>query len=341
MNKLLIVLFCVSVLFYSCKTNEFKVDVSNIKVDLNFERFDKELFQINTDSIYTYLPGLQQKYGVFLDLYFYKIIGVGSPNEIDFIPNLKEFKNYCESSGITKYVNNTFPTTDTLKNELTGAFKHYKYYFPDRYVPKIFVCVSAVGLSVFTTDSIIGISLDKYLGADCMIYNQLGQDKYIQAKMDKNMAVVDCMRAWCMGEFPINDSINTLLSNMIYEGRIQYFLDATLPEINDTLKWGYSYQQYRWAEKFEKNIWDYLVETKPESEDNTILFSNKTLDIKTFTGEAPFTTPFHNISAPRAATYVGYKIVQSFMKNNENYTLADLMKITDYNQIYSASKYNP
>jgi len=341
MKNKLIILFSVTIFLISCKSNEFKIDVSDVQVDLSFERFDKELFNINSDSIYTYLPELQTKYGVFLDLYFYKIIGIGDPNNFEFTSNLNEFKAYCQTSGIINYVNIIFPTTDTIEQQLTDAFKHYKYYFPDKYIPKVFTCISAVGLSVFTTDSIVGISLDKYLGADCIIYSQLGQEKYMQSKMDKDMIVVDCMRAWCMGEYPINDSINTLMSNMIYEGRIQYFLDAMLPEINDTLKWGYSLQQYNWAVNYEENIWDYLVETVPENDNKTLLFSDKVLDIKTFTGEAPFTTPFHNYSAPRAATYVGYKIVQQFMKKNNKYSLADLMQIKDYNLIYSMSKYNP
>jgi hypothetical protein len=335
MKKLIFLLFSsICIIISSCKNNDFNINVANIDIDLEFKRFDTLFTSLTPENLYLKLPDIEKEYAVFFDLYNNEIIGIGSPYAIDYSDKVNEFQTYCKSSGITKLVNETFPISDSLENSLTDAFKHYNYYFHENYIPSIITCISAVGLSVFTTDSIIGISLDKYLGKDCIIYDQLGIDQYMQFKMDKHMIGVDCMRAWCMGEFSFNDSVNTLLSNMIYEGRIQYFLDAMLPETNDTLKWGYSYQQFKWSEAYEKEIWDYLVEEK-------ILFSSKLMDIKTFTGESPFTTPFHNISAPRAGTVIGYEIVKSFMKNNKNITLSELMKITDYTLIYNNSKYNP
>jgi uncharacterized protein YjaZ len=72
-----------------------------------------------------------------------------------------------------------------------------------------------------------------------------------------------------------------------------------------------------------------------------LLFSQRTLDIKTFTGDAPFTTPFHRNSAPRSGTFIGYKIVRAYMKNHPDVTLEQLMKMTDYIEIYNESYYEP
>lgn len=317
----------------SCNSNDLKIDTSNIDLELDFKRFDTVFSSLNQENLYIKLPEIENEYGNFFELYNNQIIGIGNPTEYEYLEKILEFQNYCKNSGINNFVANTFPSTDSLEKELNNAFKHYKYYFPEKYIPEVITCISAIGLSVFTTDSFIGISLDKYLGNNCIIYSQLGLDNYMRFKMNKHMIGVDCMRAWCTGEFPFNDSVNTLLANMIYEGRIQYFLDAMLPETADSLKWGYSNNQYKWALSYEKEIWDYFVEEK-------ILFSDKNIDIKTFTGDAPFTTPFHNNSAPRAGTIIGYNIVKSYMKNNE-ITLPELMQITDYTMIYNNSRYNP
>ncbi len=339
MNRKTIFYLFIILILSACGENKFDVKIDDIQVEIDYANFEKEIFETNLDTFYSYLPHLEKKYGTFLDLFFYKIIGIGSYNNAEFIGNLHEFKNYCQNYGILEQVNKTFPNRDEIKNQLNLSFKYYKYYFPKKYIPKVYTCISAIGLSVFTTDSLIGISLDKYLGSDFFIYKELRMDNYMKIKMHKEMIVVDCMRAWCMGEFPINDSISNLLTNMIYEGRIQYFLDATLPFVTDSLKWGYTDSQYQWAKSYEQNIWDYLIDTKINEDEKPILFSDKVLDIKTFTGEAPFTTPFHNHSAPRAGTYIGYKIVQNFMENNPEITLAQLMQITDYNYIYNYSKY--
>jgi len=107
-----------------------------------------------------------------------------------------------------------------------------------------------------------------------------------------------------------------------------------LPEVADTLKWGYTALQWGWANDYENKIWDYMVAQK-------VLFSSNAMDIKTYTGEAPFTTPFQNNSAPRAGTFIGYKIVESYMKNNKDVGIQQLMKDDDYMKIYNLSYYEP
>jgi len=329
-----ILIILIIILISSCNSNKFKIDVSNIKVDLQFERFDKDFFSINPDSIYIEIPRLQDQYGDFFNLYNYEIIGVGSPEEIGYSQNVSKFVNYCRLNGIVEKVNSTFPEDEKLKNQITEAFKHYKYYFPEKEIPIVYTCISGFNQSLFTNQDYFGISLDKYLGANYKVYGQLGLEHYMKFKMHKNMIPVDCMRAWSMAEFPPDYSNNTMLDNMIYEGRIQYFINSTLPDTHDTLKWGYTYQQFMWVNKHERKIWDYLIEGK-------LLFTTKSIEIKTFTGEAGFTSPFHRVSAPRAGTWVGYQIVKSYMDSHKNVTLQELMEITDYMKIYNESRYNP
>ena len=49
-------------------------DVSNIKVDVQLKRFDKDLFSIDTNNIEASLNKLQQEYGSFLNDYLYNIM---------------------------------------------------------------------------------------------------------------------------------------------------------------------------------------------------------------------------------------------------------------------------
>ncbi len=329
------IIILVIVLFTTaCSNNDFKIDVSDIELDLQFERFDKDFFSINPDSIYVEIPRLEEEYGDFFNLYNYEIIGVGSPEEKGYSENVGKFVNYCVEKGLVEKINTVFADDEILKNDITEAFKHYKYYFPEKKIPIVYTCISGFNQSLFTNEGYLGISLEKYLGANYKVYGQLGLEHYMKFKMHKAMIPIDCMRAWSMAEFPPDYSDNTLLSSMIYEGRVQYFLNSTLPETNDTLKWGYTYQQFMWVNKHESKIWDYLIEEK-------LLFTTEPIELKTFTGEAGFTSPFHRISAPRAGTWVGYQIVKSYMDSHKNVSLQELMEITDYMLIYNESRYNP
>lgn len=328
-------LFTVLILFlFSCNRNNLDIDVSDISVDLQIYRYDVEMFNLSGDSIYYAMPKLQKKYGEFFDIYNTRIIKIGLPDNKDFYKNLNEFYSYCDQSGLYNEIVKVFPNNDKfIEKRLTNAFKHYKYYFPKKNIPKIITCLSGFNLSVFTGSNFIGISLDKYLGKNFKPYKGMF-DKYLIRRMTKDMIPVDVMRAWAMAEYPFNDSLNTVLTNMIYEGRVQYFLDAMLPQTPDTLKWGYKYLQLGWAREYEERIWEYMINQE-------VLFSNDDMTIKTYTGEAPFTTPFQHNSAPRAGTFVGYKIVKSFLKNNPEVNLKKLMNIKDYMYIYNNSFYEP
>ncbi len=332
-------ILAVMVLFsVSCKKEKDRVwnaDTKNITLKLNVKRYELELFSVPIDTLYKELPRLEKEYGDFFKLYNTQIIGIGMPNERQFYTGLRNFIEYCNTLDLYDKVLEVFPKNDRfIENSLTEPFKRYKYFFPDKPIPDIYTCISGFQVSVFTAEGYVGISLDKYLGADYEIYPQMFE-KYLYRRMHKEMLPVDVMRAWLIAEFPYSDTKNrNLLTHMIYQGRIQYVLDALLPDTPDTLKWGYTYPQWGWMNMYEKNVWDYLVDKK-------LLFSQKRTDIKIFTDEAPFTTVFHSNSAPRSGTFIGYKIVKSFMNHHPEISLYDLMKMDDYMEIYNQSFYKP
>ena len=334
MRKIFFVLLSAVLLLTSCHRNRFDINVSKVKLNLRIVRFDREFCNISPDSVYSYLPRWQ-KYGYFWQVYSQQLLGLGNPNEITFVQRLDAFFDYCRKYHIYRDVQRAFPPGDKfLSRSLTDAFKHYKYYFPDRTIPTVYTSITGFNVSVYTAEDFVGLSLEKYLGKDYPLYANLGFELYKRRRMIKPMIPVDVMRAWAVSEFPFNDSVDNLMANMIYEGRLQYFLDAMLPDYPDTLKWGYTEQQWKWVKTYEKKIWQYLVE-------HNLLFSQRTLDIKTFVGDGPFTVPFHRNSAPRAGTYIGYRIVQSYMRRHPSVTLQELMQITDYMQIYNESYYEP
>ena len=59
---------------FACKNEKPAPDVSNIKIDVQLKRFDKDLFAIDTNNVAASLNTLQQKYGSFLNDYLYNIM---------------------------------------------------------------------------------------------------------------------------------------------------------------------------------------------------------------------------------------------------------------------------
>ncbi len=184
------------------------------------------------------------------------------------------------------------------------------------------------------TDSIIAISLDKYLGRDYVPYERLGWPEYLRYRMEKHMIPTDCMFALATTEFTMDETRNSLLDNMIYYGQIMYFMDAVLPNAPDSLKMGYSVAQRDWCEENEGNMWLFLVENKK-------LFTTDYKEIRRYTGEAPFTAGFSQESPGRSGIWLGWQIVRSYMDNNPQVTVQELMANTDYQKVLNNSRYDP
>lgn len=333
-KNIVILLITFSLFTVSCKRNKFDVNVSNIKVNLQINRFDKELFSINNDSLDYYIPKLGKKYGNFFRLFNYKIINIGGTNNRNYSEYLQDFLTDFTITQVYKKTEKTFPNIDFIKDDLTKAFKHYKYYFPKEPIPKVYTYISGFNQSIVTDNNFIGIGLDKYLGKNCSFYERLQIPMYMRYQMSKIYIIPDCMQALAIAEFPNKDTVDNLLSHIIYRGKIQYFIDAMLPSTPDSIKIAFKKKQIDWCVKNEKRMWTYFIE-------KNLLFSTDYMEIKRYTDPGPFTSDFSKESPARTGVWMGWQIVKSYMDNNNNITLKNLMYNNNSQKILNQSKYKP
>ena len=332
--KYAVLLLTIILFLSSCSHNQFDVDIDPIQVNIPIKRLDKDLFALNIDSLPTQLPAVNEKYGRFWLLYNYQILRLGNPHDSLYPLYLKKFLTDPTIQEVHNEEAKQFANIRFLQKDLDLAFRYFKYYFPQHTTPEVITYISGFNQSVVTDSALVGISLDKYLGKNCKFYEYLEVPKYLRRRMVKQKIIVDVMEAYGRMEFDDDLFGKNLLQNMIYEGKIQYFLSATLPFVPDSLKLGYDSRQMKWANDFEKDMWTYLIEKK-------LLFEHKNILIRNMIGEAPFTKAFGNKSAPRAAVFIGKKIVESYMKHHPEKTLKDLMLQTDADLILRESQYNP
>lgn len=333
MKKSLKIIIPLLLIISACRDNRWNIDVKNEKIDLVFYRFDQDLFSLNKDSIWKAVPMMKKKYGSFFDLYNLHIINIGSSNELNYDKKLNYFLNDPDIYGsyveANKKVDETF-----VKTAIENAFKHYHYYFPERVIPEIYTHISGFNQSIVIDSFFMSIALDKYLGADNKYYQMLRTPLYKRANMYPQKIPTDALFAWGETEFVYQSEHQDLLSYMIYYGKLHTFLDAIFPQVADTLKWGYSAKQLDWCKKNEQRMWLYLVENKQ-------VFSSSAKEIKMYINDAPFTSNFSKQSSPRTGRWIGYKIVQSYLKQNPEITLTALMNNNDFRKILNQSKYKP
>lgn len=329
----LALLLLLPALVLSCQKAPFRANLSGNYVNISITRFEDTLFSADPSDLEKDVPLWDKELGIFFRHFCY-ITGIGSTENPEFMNRLKDFTSNYHNYLVYKRAKEVFPDLNDLNAELNSAFSYYHYYFPNRPIPRVITYVSGFNQSAITDDSLLAIGLDKYLGRNEELYKQLGIYNYLLTNMYPEKIPSDCMAFWGETEFPFNDSINNLITNMIYRGRLLYFTSALLPEQPDSVKWGFTGTDLEYFNSAEKAMWAFLVEHK-------LLFNTDKLTINKYILEGPFTKDFGRGSPARAAVWIGCRIVESYMRKNPDLTLARLMEEDDYMKILNQSAYNP
>ena len=183
---------------------------------------------------------------------------------------------------------------------------------------------------VIYSDSLLFISLDSFLGDT--FYPDL--PKYISANMTKQHLIID-VSTKILEKFVRKPIDRTLLSEMIYHGKIIYLNKFFNADEKDFIQFRSTKEKLVWANENERNIWSFFIE-------NDFLFSTKN-DLKSrfilFAPFSKFNLDIDKQSPGSIGKWLGYKIVNSYMKNN-NLDVKSLLN-EDYYEIFIKSKYKP
>ncbi len=320
----------------SCRRDPYRVNLSGIDLSLEIRDLGGDIFSTPPNEIGSKAEDLKQEYGRVLETYS-KVIGLGDPSDERWDEAFILFATDLRNLDLWDSVRQVWPDNGRLTKELEAAFRHYRYYFPEKLVPEVVTCISVFNNSIIVDDSLLMVSLDRYLGAGSSYYPLLGIYSYQARKMTPDYTASDCMYAWAATEWDYNDAgygTRTLLNSMLHEAKLVYFTKRMIPSLPDTILFGFTGRQLDFCRSGEGMIWEYLV-----SKD--LLFSSDAFLIRKFTGEAPFTSYFTEESPGRAVVWTGFRIIERYMNNNPDVTLPELMAMTDCQSILGGAKYNP
>ncbi|MBK7854180.1 MAG: hypothetical protein IPJ79_04105 [Bacteroidetes bacterium] len=334
-NNFLMMFLAILICFTGCKTDKNKPDVDNISVSLEFNRLDKDIFSIKDSLTVSDLILLQTKYNSFFDIYCRNMLRLPAPNDSLQVVQLNGFKNDPDIKNVYSASDSIYTEgeVERIKSGLTTFFKHLKYYYPEKFTPEVVTFISGFNYNVVTTDSVMGIGLDMYLGGDSKFYPSLGFPKYMFRKFSKEYIVNDCIKGWFQSEYDVETVKKELLNQLIYEGKLLYFCDAMAPDLHDSVKIGYTGEQLKWCRENEKQVWSFFIEKK-------LLFSTNQKEYIRFIQDGNTTQGFPEGAPGKTACYIGWQIIKVFMKNN-NATLQQLLNENDAQKILNQSGYKP
>ncbi len=330
--------FLALTILFACN-NDKNIDVSHIKVSPQLLRFDQDFAHLKANTLATQLPMLQKKYGAFYTDYFEKILNLGPLRDTAYYASVREIIKGKAFLDLQHETDSIYASTQTIQNEITQAYKHILYYYPNTKVPKFITYISGFQVQNPIGVGYIGIGLDMFLGANSKFYPALVESvpSYISKRFTpENIAprVVELVAREDM--FPELDKDKTLLAKMIYNGKIMYFMDKVCPMLADSTKIGFNTKQMAWASQNEPDIWGFFLE-------ENLLYEADYFKIQRYISEAPFTPGIgsQNESAPKLGIFIGWQIVKKYMAENPDVTLQQLMLERDEQKVLRLAKYHP
>ncbi len=332
MKNRLSVLILLCFVIVSCNHDKLDVDVSEVTLDLSFDRFDQALFKGKSpEEMAVINKDLINRGGELYEFYVYDMLRSGSV----FDDSIGHYLWYFVSDSMMKMVNQDIQTEftdfDVVENKLIDAFKHQKFHLPSMPLPKkIITYNSAFNFGVISTDSAIGIGLEMYLGSENRILKEVRFPVYMKEKMTRDYLPCDVAQSWIQTNVLGDDRGETFLSSMIYYGKLLYLMEAMMPETAKPLIIRYTDLEYDYALASEYNIWQYLVDM------NWIYSIDMKVKLRFFE-EAPTTVGIEE-SPGRIGQFMGWQMVRAYMDKHEEVTIEELMNEKNESKILKAYK---
>lgn len=316
--------FCILGMLVLCACTEKRYRVPCGRQDIHIARYDQAFFHqgVVSDSI-------------FWALYTNQIMQIGESSDASTIAFMNVIRQDSDLFKVYLDCQQTFSDMRAIERKVGKAFHRLCHFVPDIPIPLISTHISGFGQSVVSAPNRLSVSLDKFLGADYPLYENLFYS-YQSQRMSPERIPAEYLNGWIRSEFT-NESImqdHCLLDYLIYEGKILFLMRLIYPKEPLAYLTGFSKEKMEWCQNNEKRMWERILEYEH-------LYSRDPLVLSKYIGDGPFTVYFTEESPARAAIWSGYKIIERYMKLHPAVSLLDLMMDTDARKLFNESLYRP
>lgn len=225
-----------------------------------------------------------------------------------------------------------FEDMSIYEADINAAFTRLQSECPTFVVPKVYTQNSAFNQSIVVGDSLIGVSLDKYLGADYPAYRKYFYENQ-RATMESTRIVQDCLFFYLNQQYPFLDNRrkHTLGEWMVQQGRIGWVVSQlTCKKPIDVAACQPATK--RWYTMHEQDVWTSLVNpTLWNSTDSVTLHS-----IMMTNDAQPY---FKDPHSRGVGLWISMRMIESYMEHHPHVSIDSLLHLKDCTQLLQECKY--
>ena len=333
MKKILyIVLFALTLTACQNGRTYFPNDLEMQTVDI--VRFDKAVMNVHEATVKEDIRVLYDEYPAFMPLWVEDILGIPAADTAFLVKALPTFLNdtlygFKQTNAQEQEV---FADVNDIEKGLSKAFARIQYLYPEAEIPTLYLFISGFQTPIYFGEELIGIGADMYLGSDYEYYNRVVYE-YQKQTMRKECIPVDVISAYLFRTLPYTSTKSRLLEQMIYRGKVMYLVAQIFDELPGYEVMG-TKGQWKWCEKNEEAIWHLVMDKRD-------LFKSESIMLTSYLNDGPFTAEVSQEAPGRLGVWLGWRIVESYIKHNEEVTLQELIAEGDAQKILENSYYKP
>lgn len=309
-----------------CRENKVPLSADIKPENVVIHPYGKALFSLDPLNPGQPLRALTKEYGFFL----------GNSLDTVQILQIREFIMDPLNRDLAENCKQAYPDMKFLEEGLGQVFARGKLAIPGFESPSVYTYISGLlyEMPVQYIDSVLIIGLDMYLGRNFEPYRAIGIPMFMSRRMESQNILPECARQIAISLIPPGTNPKTLLDYMVLEGKVLYAMDMLLPPTPDSLKIGYTSDQYEWITDNEKSVWRMMI-------DQDLLYSSDPQVTRKFIQDGPFTAGMPEGAPAMLGKWIGWQIVRNYMQKNEETNLTGLFNSTDSQIILSKSGYKP
>ena len=193
-NRLLICVLCVLVLTLAgVMTWSGKMfDIGEKEPTVHIDRYDRVLDEYVSLNSYTALGRMNTQYPQQTKLLIEDVLSLGNVDD----PAVEQQLRHCYLDSamqvVLDEVHRQYGDLSDIEEQFREAFDREMEKNPDFRPPHVYAQISCLNQSIVVADTLIGISLDKYLGADFPLYAKFFNEEQ-RARMRREAIVPDAM----------------------------------------------------------------------------------------------------------------------------------------------------
>lgn len=331
MRRIIFILVCL-VALSSCRWD----GKGHKPADLNIKvaRYDRLQVEYVTTNSPLALQKMNTDYAQATKILIEDVLALGEVN--DNMINEQVLEYYSDTTLLTlmRDAEEKFKDMGWIEEKLTKGFKRLKKELPALPVPHFYAQVAALNQSVVVGDSIIGFSIDKYMGADYPLYKRFYYDYQCQS-MEPERIVPDCFTFYLLSEYPLPwQPGRTLLDMIMHRGKINWIVARTLGYDSFEEAMGYNESETEWCRKNKAALWKQMVQ-------NGHLDATDPLIVRTYIQKDPYVAIMGDNTPASIGVWMGTLFVDAYMKKHSDVSVQELLERTDYRRMLAEADFKP